>query len=631
MSVEEQDTASSDPRWTRDSFIERSGIDVTIDDWKLISPILEKAEFDDEQWKSAVAMARMARQKAQELAEKDKEIAQKDKEIAQKIAQKDKEIEELKARADRDESNRYLVLSVSEASKDPHTRKDFREKQLAEEPCRGGFIAQKFYLDFVLAAREFEKFGVFEEKDNVVDQVAELGKILKNRVDHTLFNAEFIKEEAPQSALGSEMFRQAIDLLQPDQSNERQAPRLRVTHQQNLVTSLERTDGTPFKILGKKRKSEKGSEGEPKKSTGKIDICIWFVHQDSSLGACVLAACEYKPSNAAEQIRKAEADMYGSNIVVLHQKPCIVIDIAGGNDLKKWTVSAYGLVKAEFTGKTQMEKSPLYVGHGAEAIVMVARGLLEAIKSFPNALNQLGSRLGPVVGEIDGFVYKVYDNAKHRKPNIDAVKQLLDNDAELMSSKDDELKILKMKRMESNWKQKVSSQVFQKIIQKLSELHKDYGPHGDIRLANLLSSGHIIDFDFVKAEKYPSTYNLIHQDGQRHADVVKMIENIEQGAGDEELIEPKKIHDWFSLGRVMRLFRPIEDSDVASWTTVCEKVEKGEVPAGPDFPSYAIELKDRDIPLKGTGNTPIKKQPGAIAEEQDEQAGSEQQKRLKTN
>ena len=84
------------------------------------------------------------------------------------------------------------------------------------------------------------------------------------------------------------------------------------------------------------------SSKEEKKAVDQIDICAWFVHEDSTLGACVLAACEYKPSNTDEEEREAQADMYGSNILILHKKQCIVIDIAGANDLDQWVADQAG-------------------------------------------------------------------------------------------------------------------------------------------------------------------------------------------------------------------------------------------------------------------------------------------------
>jgi hypothetical protein len=157
---------------------------------------------------------------------------------------------------------------------------------------------------------------------------------------------------------------------------------------------------------------------------------------------------------------------------------------------------------------TEYETTPLFSGIGAEAIVLVAHGLLQAQKSFPDRLKDYGTRLGPVVGWIDGTLYKAYDDAKVRRPNFDV------------------------------------------IIQKLLELHDKHGVHGDIRLANLLSCGKIVDFDFVGATHYPDTLLSLSQDGRRHPDVEEWIKTGEQ---DQSKLVPHECHDWYSLGQVMRL------------------------------------------------------------------------------
>jgi len=300
---------------------------------------------------------------------------------------------------------------------------------------------------------------------------------------------------------------------------------------------------------------ESGSKGQQNltlvaDALDEIDICAWFIHPDETLGACVLAACEYKPSDIDAKEREAQADMYGSNILILHKKQCIVIDIAGANDLDNWKVSAHGLVEAEFSTESHSwEKTPLYSGYGAEAIVLVCNGLLAAKASFPTKLESYGCRLGPVVGCIDDFVYKAYDNVSFRQHNIEVVQELL-------SSKDGNLHIVKMTKIRSDWKSEdLTSKVFKSIIRLLERLHTSYGPHGDIRLANLLSCGKIIDFDFVKAARYPASLRILDQDGKRHPDVESMIGDI--SSNNARLLKPKREHDWHSLAEVMRLLQKI--------------------------------------------------------------------------
>lgn len=62
---------------------------------------------------------------------------------------------------------------------------------------------------------------------------------------------------------------------------------------------------------------------------------------------------------------------------------------------------------------------------------------------------------------------------------------------------------------EGSWNTELKAGVFVLILEKLSRLHEDGSVHGDIRLVNLLSTGYIIDFDFVGLEKYPKDLVLI--------------------------------------------------------------------------------------------------------------------------
>jgi len=163
--------------------------------------------------------------------------------------------------------------------------------------------------------------------------------------------------------------------------------------------------------------------------------------------------------------------------------------------------------------------------------------------------------------------------------------------------------------MENNWKGEASSKAFGDIIEKLQRLHSKVGPHGDIRLANLLSCGYIIDFDFVGATQYPSTFNSITRDGKRHPEVEEMIQK-----GDVDAMKLEKKHDWFSLSEVMRLFKPVDSAKTEDWETLCSKVAKGLPTKTLELPQFQLELKDDDMPLRGTRNTPVKEQPGAGAE-----------------
>lgn len=92
----------------------------------------------------------------------------------------------------------------------------------------------------------------------------------------------------------------------------------------------------------------------------------------------------------------------------------------------------------------------LYEGSRAEAIVMVAYALVKAKTSFLRRLDDFGERLGPVVGVIGNqHDNKVHDNAKVRRPNHKVIKYLLSTEAEILTSKDQTLIIIKMKSLKA--------------------------------------------------------------------------------------------------------------------------------------------------------------------------------------
>ena len=608
-------TAPGRLQWTKSEFEKHADCEIADDFWKLVEDQLQVKPEDDSFFTLVVTQAKKAATDKKLRAENEKLLAEKEKQeklLAEKEKLHHSEIKKIQAERDNAiqaaQKKSYLVLSVSAAAKDGSSRKEFREKQVAATQCRGGFIAQKFYLDFVLASREFPNFSVDEElKKQAIKDVEQLGMVLYRRIDSSLFGDAYLDEEGPQSAVAAELFQLAINMLQ---GKDEGADRLRVTHQQHIVARPSSSDFEHITIS--KKRSATGAEKTPsekedeKMTDDRVDVCIWFVHSEETLGSCVVASCEYKPNNVQEEARIAQADMYGSNIFLLHKKPCVVIDIIGGNDVSNWVVSARGLTTSFSPEMASFEKSELYSGKGPEAIVLVAWGLIKAKPSFPKLLDDFGSRLGPNVGSIDGCVYKVYDNSITRNPNVEVVQHITGDDtAELLESKDKRLKILKMKEFESNWKTTVDAkETFGSIISKLQILHKKHGPHGDIRLANLLSSGHIIDFDFVGKKTYPSTLNGISQDGRRHPDVMAMI-----AAGRTSTLEMKACHDWFSLSKVMELFQPVEESKLSDWENVCSLVRRE---MGTDAVKRLddcknIELKDSDIPLCGTGNTPLQK------------------------
>ena len=569
-------------------------------------------------------------QSYQRVQEQDQLIQVKD----QLIQVKDQLLQELEQKAGSSSRNierqRRFVLSVSTAAGNPSLRKRFRSKIVGNEPCRGGFVALKYYLDFVLAAREFQGYCPEEEtKQLVIDALSRQGELLKKRTGKSLFPPVYEEEESPQSAVASDMLQLAIDWFQDSVGVARDC-RLRVSHQMNVIGSTLPSDD----VISSRRTGERNGDGigtsvdgGSDKINDRIDLCVWFVHDEKSLGACVAAIGEYKPNNKSPEIRKAQADMYGSNIFFNHEKPCIIIDIAGGNTLSEWQISATGLVNIDGqTDDPSWETTPLYSGKGAEGIVSIAWGLVKAKPSFPRALKDFGRRLGPVVGLIGEHVYKAYDIAETRNPNIEVLKFMMGEDnVEIMESKDEKIKIVKMKRLPNDWTQKINAKdSFGQIIVELQKLHENFGPHGDIRVANLTSSGHIIDFDFVGRKFYPSTLNKISSDGRRHPTVEGWIDQQASTCGAEKEMEMTKFHDWFSLKKAMELFKPVDDSNAEVWNEICRIVWKDDTDESQLLDDYyknldidaifrrrdfTIELIDPDIPLPGTGNTPIKEQP----------------------
>jgi hypothetical protein len=587
------------------------------------------------QYQTVISTAQMM---VEVIAQKNEEITEKNEEI-KKLREKTEDSQLIQDR------NQWLVKSASEAAKNESAREKFRSKQVGPDMCRGGFVALQYYLDFVLAAREFPGKGLAENiKQELIQELDGLGKVLswKQRKENSLYSPDFMDVEAPQSAVAAQLFQMAIDFFQVKSSGTNEHPnRLIVSHQMQIVGKISQGDciiwpGKPGSLKRSRdevegettkgqppQKDDSKKKKEPDRTDDRIDICVWFVHKDTSLGACVAAAGEYKPHDLKSEERQAQADMYGSNIFVHHKKPCVIIDIAGGNDLSSWEISATGLVRA-LQSAPNWEKTPLFSGKGAEAIVSVAWGLVAAKDSFPSTLNNFGRRLGPVVGEHGDFVYKAYDNATTRNPNVDALKFLLgDENVEMMESKDSTLKIVKMIELENDWTQEVNAKdSFGRIIMMLQELHAEYGPHGDIRLANLTSSGYIIDLDFVGRKSYPRTLNNISVDGCRHPDVEAWIkkQDEEHNNNKAEDLEMKESHDWFSLGFAMKLFRPVDESNNEVWEQTCklfQEIESSADGKGKLLDSlticerlnFRIKINDKDIPLPGTGHTPNRKQP----------------------
>eukprot|EP00977_Amphora_coffeiformis_P023602 scaffold13742_cov157-Amphora_coffeaeformis.AAC.9 len=149
----------------------------------------------------------------------------------------------------------------------------------------------------------------------------------------------------------------------------------------------------------------------------------------------------------------------------------------------------------------------MYQGHGLNALFSVALGLREAAREWTDDAIFQECRLGPVVAKHGNRVYKAYDDANYRSPNLETVKTMLDSMAVLWESMNGKLLILEMEFKSSKWDScSVPVGVFCDVMDKLKQLHEDGKVHGDIRLANLLNcekKGYIIDFDFVHQKFYP--------------------------------------------------------------------------------------------------------------------------------
>ena len=150
------------------------------------------------------------------------------------------------------------------------------------------------------------------------------------------------------------------------------------------------------------------------------------------------------------------------------------------------------------------------------------------------------------------MVTKVYDDATYRRPNFRLIKEFVDCSARMFWSKNNNLYLVSIKYFATDWTKPVSLSVFADILDQLSTLHKSYGPHGDIRLTNMLIQtsddgcrGCLIDFDFVDMNgnsKYPSGFNVTIEDGKRHP----------QAIANEEM---QMDHDYHSMKAVMEFFK----------------------------------------------------------------------------
>jgi hypothetical protein len=128
--------------------------------------------------------------------------------------------------------------------------------------------------------------------------------------------------------------------------------------------------------------------------------------------------------------------------------------------------------------------------------------------------------------------------------------------------------LLEMEYINSDWSNVVHVSSFTKIVQDLRSLHQKQLVHGDIRLANMLSTGRLLDFDYVRQSEYPPGLTTI-SDGSRHKEVVDNI--LKESVGH---LLKMRAHDVYSMGAVMMMFEVTGDEsrqmeNVGQWNKAC--------------------------------------------------------------
>jgi hypothetical protein len=561
-------------------------------------------------------------QKIQELQQKIQEFQQENQdqqELIQELQQK------LSLRTDSELGVTlplFVCSSPSDTSKNDETRALFRQL-VPGDPTPGSFVAHDFFIAFVMAARQMSEVnaeGEFLEKpsENTWIEAEAWVKTIGNSLERkprSLFPSEgnALDHEAPQSAFASELLRKAIDFVAPNNT-------IFVSHQFSITGTVDPED-KHLQILSEKCAKKTSSKNKSDRETSdkmvsadnlrfNVDILVWSTHSGKGLA---LAAVEYKPNEKREQARKAQADMYAMNIMAFHQNPCISVDIKGGRDWESWIICASAIVPRSGRAAS-FRKTTLFVGKGAEGVVGLAMGLIEASKLMSDAPNDFGTLFGSVVGysKKNSMVTKAYDEATYRRPNFRLIKEFVDCNARMFRSKDNNLYLVSMKYFATDWTKPVSLSVFADILDQLSTLHKNYGPHGDIRLANMLIQtsddgcrGCLIDFDFVdmngNSRKYPSGFNVTIEDGKRHP----------QAIANEEM---QMDHDYHSMKAVMEFFK-VEGSVASAWERSMQFVGQGQLSdavsvlrekGGNAMATLSQENVTKFANLSGTGGTPPK-------------------------
>ncbi|KAG7344766.1 hypothetical protein IV203_032297 [Nitzschia inconspicua] len=231
-----------------------------------------------------------------------------------------------------------FVYNPFEAAFDSESLKTFRSRQVAEQICGGGFVSHKMFIKFVKAVNlmkngddsrneECEVLrGIMKQVLSELDE--NFGRILSQGAPNSLFPVECSRDEEVQCALASEMLRFAVRKLQQKQTDlgllPKTCPALFVSHKFDVIWTLDRES---MDLLESPTQSAQSKE----RIACRADILCWFTHRVHEMGSCCLAYVAFN----SDPEREAISDMCASNIQILHQKPCLSVDIAGGNDISR--------------------------------------------------------------------------------------------------------------------------------------------------------------------------------------------------------------------------------------------------------------------------------------------------------
>jgi hypothetical protein len=157
------------------------------------------------------------------------------------------------------------------------------------------------------------------------------------------------------------------------------------------------------------------------------------------------------------------------------------------------------------------------------------RGCGRGAEALPTGEEDFGQLLRSVVGmnHRTNVVVKAYAVATLRKPNLKLVREYTDKAAVLFTSTSKyNLQLFQMTYMKGDWTNGVPVSKFKIILEQLDQLHIAGLVHGDVRLANMLPVGVLIDFAGVADSiKYPRGLQKLNSDGKRHGDVENAIDN----------------------------------------------------------------------------------------------------------